>query len=316
MTNPQQEIQLDQGSTNKNAESKSTVYDESKWSSEELLIRKTVAELCDIDASLVSKDTSFLQIGVDSITSIRLAQKLRDDKLDVPTYAIMRNPCIGALSSFLADLKLENTVSVTAEMEFSELRSSLTQESMGSIPLLSADDKIITVYPATALQIGMLTQTVSSNGQLYVVSHAMDLDTSISESKLRASWEKVIAENDILRCSFHITSNSEHPWVCAIHQINPIHWEEHVHDSEEELHAEAKRIEADCSLVDEKAFEKPPILFHLLRSPSKRVLVIVIHHWYVVSNTFVALSHESCLACTMARLFPICFKMSKRIMQS
>ncbi|KAF9056962.1 hypothetical protein BDP27DRAFT_1372891 [Rhodocollybia butyracea] len=57
-----------------------------------LLIRDNVAVACEVEKEMITKDISFLYLGIDSIISIQLAQKLRIAGLAVPTFAIMRHP--------------------------------------------------------------------------------------------------------------------------------------------------------------------------------------------------------------------------------
>lgn len=91
-----------------------------------------------------------MQLGVDSITSIRLAQLLRTQGLPVPTHAIMQNPCVGALAQFLHETLAESTA-IIAQREFDTLERQLVRAYATSFPLLTSDDKVVSVFPATPL---------------------------------------------------------------------------------------------------------------------------------------------------------------------
>ncbi|KAL1728701.1 putative peptide synthetase [Schizophyllum commune] len=252
-------------------------YDNSHWSEDEILIRDVVAQLCNVSADVITKDLSFLQLGVDSITSIRLAQSLRLRGLAVPTHAIMRNPCVGALALYLRETPPEGTA-VVAQREFAEMEGQLREAYASSIPLLDDADRVTSVFPATPLQTGMLTETLSSGGRLYLVPHSLQLDASVKDDDLRVAIEKVVASTDILRCSFHAMAEGDHPWIVAVHAVAPLSWTEHEFASAEELHRQALKIVQSEKIADEKSFERPPMFLHLLKAPGLRVLLIIMHH--------------------------------------
>ncbi|KAL1693266.1 hypothetical protein GGG16DRAFT_123376 [Schizophyllum commune] len=241
-------------------------YDNSHWSEDEILIRDVVAQLCNVSADVITKDLSFLQLGVDSITSIRLAQSLRSRGLAVPTHAIMRNPCVGALALYLRETPPEGTA-VVAQREFAEMEGQLREAYASSIPLLDDADRVTSVFPATPLQTGMLTETLSSGGRLYLVPHSLQLDASVKDDDLRVAIEKVVASTDILRCSFHAMAEGDHPWIVAVHAVAPLSWTEHEFASAEELHRQALKIVQSEKIADEKSFERPPMFLHLLKAP-------------------------------------------------
>ncbi|KAL1744044.1 putative peptide synthetase [Schizophyllum fasciatum] len=252
-------------------------FDDSSWSEAETLIKGVVAQLCNVDPSVITKDLSFLQLGIDSITSIRLAQSLRSRGLSVPTHAIMRHPCVGALAQFLRETPAEGTV-VAANREFEETEGRLRDTYRDSIPLLDDADKIVSVFPTTPLQTGMLTETLSSGGRLYLVPHALRLDSSVQIDNLRVAIEKVVASTDILRCTFHAVAEDKYPWITAVHALAPLRWMEYEFTSAEELHVKASKIVETEILSDEKSFERPPMSLHFLHSADIRVLLLLMHH--------------------------------------
>ncbi|KAF9033277.1 acetyl-CoA synthetase-like protein [Hymenopellis radicata] len=252
-------------------------YDSTTWSTEERLIRSTVARICKVDEALVSKETSFLHLGIDSITSIRLAQELRSEDLAVPTFAIMQNPCIGALVDFLRTTTLGST-SENALREFQDIQAALVEKYTHSASRLSDMDDIQAIFPTTPLQTGMLTQSLSGVGSLYLVHHGFLLDAKVSPQRLRRAWETVIESTDILRCSFFASADPDYPWIGAVHGHAPTQWEEITVSSEEDLRVLARDIENSVTLQDEHAFQKPPISFRLIVAPEMTVLIASIHH--------------------------------------
>ncbi|PBK63710.1 CoA-dependent acyltransferase [Armillaria solidipes] len=77
----------------------------------QILVRDMVAKLCNVDPTLITKDLSFLHLGVDSITIIRLAQQLRAEGFVVHTFATMRHPCIGELVNYANESSADMSLS-------------------------------------------------------------------------------------------------------------------------------------------------------------------------------------------------------------
>ncbi|KIY67738.1 putative peptide synthetase [Cylindrobasidium torrendii FP15055 ss-10] len=273
LCNPHQRVQ---GLVKEKARTLAPAY-EQEWTDHERTIQRVVAKICRIESKLVCKDTSFLHLGIDSITSIRLAQALREEGIDVPTFAIMQNPCLGALAIFLSSGNAKS-VRDEAQREFEALQVALKDTYSDKIVLLSADDSIQTIYPATPLQVGMLTQSISSPELLYTVHHAFQLAPGTSSDRLREAWEKVIQGTDILRSSFTTTDDAQFPWIAAVHGKTSLKWNEHVVESEDEVTKVAKDIEKCVGFNTEEAFEEPPIAFHLISSSQLTVLIAVVHH--------------------------------------
>ncbi|KAK0209228.1 putative peptide synthetase [Desarmillaria ectypa] len=267
VTDPNQTVTPTLSSPSTNAPVKRASYDPSTWSSQEILVRDVVAELCNVDPTLITKDLSFIHLGVDSITSIRLAQQLRAEGFNVPTFSIMRHPCIGELVNYANKSSVDVSESADAVVSaFKELQAHLRSVYEPSIRLLAEDDIITAIFPATPLQTGMLTQTVASSGRLYTGDHAIELHPSVSTQRLKSAWEQIIASTDILRCSFLACPEGDHAWVAAVHSNVPIRWTEYSLSSNAEIRS------------DEHAFEVPPLSFHLICAPDTRILIALIHH--------------------------------------
>lgn len=262
-----------------NASAKRASYDPTAWSSQEILVRDVVAKLCNVDPNLITKDLSFLHLGVDSITSIRLAQQLRAEGFAVPTFAIMRHPCIGELVNYANESSADMSLSADVVNAFKELQKHLRNEYEPSVRLLAEDDIITAMFPATPLQTGMLTQTVASSGRLYMGDHAIVLHPSVSTQRLKSAWEQVIASTDILRSSFLACPEGDHTWVAAVHSNAPIRWTEYSVSSDAEIGSVGQRIKNAEAIQDEHAFEVPPLSFHLICAPDTRILIALIHHW-------------------------------------
>jgi ferricrocin synthase len=253
-----------------------TQYDESQWTPTEEIIRNTVAQLCEVDKTAVTKNMSFLRLGLDSISSIRLAQSLRAAGIKARSVDILKFPTVGALASYVAEMDDSADLAIDPKSLFSAACAQLTTETMSTIPLLSPTDSIVSIHPASALQSAMLTSTLSSTGTLYVVSHPLALSSSVDLARLRIAWGKVISQSEILRTSFHLGTSV--PWVGAIHKDAPLHWHEEVIGNDNQLSEVIQRLSLGAAILEPEALEKPPVIIYLLVCPSKRVLLPIMHH--------------------------------------
>ncbi|RAL16957.1 nonribosomal siderophore peptide synthase SidC [Aspergillus homomorphus CBS 101889] len=248
-------------------------WDNSIWSPIETQIREHTVAFCGLTAENVTKGASFLSLGIDSVTAIQFSRKLREAGLNVASSDVMRFSCTGALAKHI-DETISNGVSdQRSEADESE---TIDVEVYGKhISLLTDEDSIPAMFQTTPLQSGMITQTLATDGQVYVYPHPIRLAASVDISRLKSALVQVIEKNDILRTSFHLIEELGSSWVGAVHTKPPLHWEEIALPSGINVLTE---LETMYSFRDESSFETPPIRTFLVNQPEGRVLVIALHH--------------------------------------
>ena len=70
-----------------------------------LLIQKLIAEELHIDADSIDADTSFHQLGLDSVNSIFLISELEIElQLDIDPMSVYDNPTISSFSDYIYQL--------------------------------------------------------------------------------------------------------------------------------------------------------------------------------------------------------------------
>ncbi|EJD35974.1 acetyl-CoA synthetase-like protein [Auricularia subglabra TFB-10046 SS5] len=250
-------------------------YDETSWNDTESQIRACVAEICDVPLDTVTKNVAFLRLGLDSISAIRMAQRLRSLGIGVRSADILRFPSIGTLAEHIITTKLQHQRQDDSVLRFSGIREKLSQEYVGRIPTLTKLDRIEQVVPATALQAALLTSTLASGGKLYVVSHPLQLARTADIARLRTSWERLVRAGEILRTSFH--QGIDIPWISAVHTDIPIRWVETT-CSDAELVEFLESTTSATSFYSADAFSAPPHHVHIVSTPSRVVLLLVMHH--------------------------------------
>ncbi|KAI9805165.1 MAG: NRPS [Sarcosagium campestre] len=244
-------------------------WSEEKWTATEDRVRDIVSDVCGLSASDFSKATSFFRLGIDSVVAIEFASRLRQAGLAVFSSDIMAHPCIGALCHQIGRREKSsgsNEANVDSEQE--EFDASAFAE------LQKRHPSIVKAYNCTPLQAGMLTQTLSSGGDLYFHHHVFCLVKDINMRKLHDSWKRTVERNDILRTSFHLVNLGRAKWMAAVHQLVDSRWSESAISTDFDIN----RFRAGTSPSYEQDFESPPFQMIALDSPSARYLILSIHH--------------------------------------
>ena len=270
-------------------DSKPQASDETKWSLEELKMKTIVADICGLSPADISKGASFFGLGIDSITAIRFARRLRQANIDCTSADVMRYPCIAALANYVRTLgpQTGHTDESTSSKKDERLAGWLRR-----VPTLSPQDAVTDVFICTPLQSSMLTQTLASNGGLYVHHHALRLSNEINLLKLKRSWEHLAAHTEILRTTFHF-SHADGLWLAAVHQKSRINWYEH--DAAFSSFESSGSIRLRCESFkfrEEADFARPPWELAVWKASSDVVVVLSMHHSLYDGESMNLLLHD------------------------
>ncbi|KAK1139187.1 Non-ribosomal peptide synthetase [Aspergillus melleus] len=251
-----------------------TQWDETNWSPTETQIREMTKDFCSLSLADVSKGASFISLGVDSVTAIQFSRKLREAGFQVSSSDVMRFSCVGALARHIEQSSSEGQTQ-TNGVNGTKKATIPADVYQKHVRLLGEGDSISAMFECTPLQSGMITQTLGSDGQVYVHPHPVRLADSVDTAQLKNAVLNVIQSNDILRTSFHLIAELGHSWIGAVHTQPPFEWTEISLPSEADALAE---VEALFSFSEESSFEVPPIRTVLVTQPAGRLLVVVMHH--------------------------------------
>lgn len=252
--------------------SKPQLWDESHWTPRELKMRELAAEICGTNVKEVSKGASFFGLGIDSITAIRFARRLRDLGMECSSADVMRHSCVAALAQ-----KIEADPSHIKSIEkFAERpQEDMFKHFIPKVPILSPTDAVTDVYACTPLQSSMLTQSLGSGGRLYHHHHAVELARHIDLPRLKQAREHLMVKTEILRTTFHFF-NEANLWLAAVHQQIPDTWVE----SDVRISMSGSLTDImEHSVFDEAAdYEQPPWKTTILKNATETLLVISMHH--------------------------------------
>ncbi|KAL4743379.1 hypothetical protein BDV11DRAFT_123540 [Aspergillus similis] len=248
----------------------SVQWDESSWTSSESKMREITATFCGLNVEAVSKGASFFSLGIDSVTALQFTRRLRDEEFKVSSSDIMRYSCVGALAAHI------ESSSAPQNNGTGEKETAISIETYAKhIPLLGENDSITSMFECTPLQSGMITQTISSSGKVYINPHPIRLREDVKVEKLKDALHHVVQANEILRTSFHLVPDLGESWVGAVHEEPEFEWTEINLPSDANALSEVLNLYTFC---EEASFGRPPIRSVLVTQPDCRILVIVLHH--------------------------------------
>ncbi|CAO1621991.1 unnamed protein product [Jaminaea pallidilutea] len=206
-------LQMDADAIRAAAESQSRAEAQHEWSRLESAIRLHVADFCQIEPNEVSPTTSFYQLGLDSLSAIKLAKRLAAAGIGVPVTArdVLRWPNVVSLAAHLTT----NGAQRLPVPDLQQLESQASQLIDGNSIKRSDADVILSLLPCTPLQHDMLNQSQQIEGQPYFYTHYLEVSSSVSSSKIETAWSELIRATDILRTSFHALC--EGGWLQAVH---------------------------------------------------------------------------------------------------
>ncbi|KAF7548269.1 hypothetical protein G7Z17_g7166 [Cylindrodendrum hubeiense] len=243
-----------------------------------------LAQFSDMKPEDLTSSTSIFDVGVDSITALRLSALLRARGIKAASpAALLKYPIVGDLANALA-----KTSTVQQGKFIREVKQSI--QSCGhryrgvicrGLGVKAADIEYIA--PCSPLQQGIISRTMTSDQQdAYFNVFELELADTTSVELLRTSWNELVQSEAILRTAFVPTTNG---FVqVALRNMYPP-WEEHTLENHELIgsYLEEKKqdwVKQNASLI------ATPLRLIYLTTPQSRRLVIHIFHALYDGNSF------------------------------
>jgi amino acid adenylation domain-containing protein len=189
----------------------------------EMRMQSIWAIVLSIPAESIGLDDSFVRLGGDSLTAMRLAVIARQAGISIMVDHIFKNPTLGAMASVATTLEDE----VAKDLKpFSLLRGaepinaimSKLDRSYG-IPMESVED----IYPTSSLQEGLMILSVRQPGT-YSFQWISALPPTVDRQRFINAWKKCVKRNTILRTriiytelsgSLQVVLNDEDQWTTS-----------------------------------------------------------------------------------------------------
>ncbi|CAN9463031.1 unnamed protein product [Alternaria alternata] len=188
-------------------------------------IHKAVCSVLSLPSSAVGIDDSFVRLGGDSISSMRLVAMAHTEQLELSFIDIFKNPKLSDLAKIGSragkSSQAEKVIQPFGLLPTSLARSEVTSEAVQQCRV--SKDNLQDAYPTSSLQDALLTLSIKQAGA-YVAQHVLALPKSLDMTKFKAAWQSAIQEIDILRT--RIIQMPSGTFVQAVLKKDPINWRE------------------------------------------------------------------------------------------
>ncbi|KAF2019676.1 nonribosomal peptide synthetase-like protein 2 [Aaosphaeria arxii CBS 175.79] len=204
--------------------SSSNTEEPAVFSSQETEIVEALAETLKISQEDVSRDSSFFNLGLDSVSAIQFCRRLRNRSiLNVPVSLVLKNPTVARLS---AACGTEAVSGPSTSDGLSDKLELIPSDTLSSIRL-DLDKRGINaakILPCTPLQEAMLSSTFGTGESAY--SNTMIFKINSDMPKVQKVWTHMFNRHEILRTAFHATDHPQFPFVQLVLDHNETPWDE------------------------------------------------------------------------------------------
>ncbi|KAF4535021.1 Nonribosomal siderophore peptide synthase SidC [Lasiodiplodia theobromae] len=244
------------------------------------LVQGLIADAVGTDAAHVQAEANLFSLGLDSLRSMALLQRLRE-KLDVPVSVaeILQCRTAAGVAALLAEKQADASPSTAVLLDERQ------------------HEEVEAVYPPTATQSGMLASFVRSLSKdapcrTYINHSVFEIQEDADLDRLKLAWESILTRHEAFRTVFVPVDDDMAPFaqcILAPHSSKAqVTWE--VGDvpdtSSQHINDALRRIESDISLED------PPYKLTLLTSPTQRVIIVSLFHAIFDGGSFQLLLDE------------------------
>ncbi|RAK81723.1 putative nonribosomal peptide synthase [Aspergillus fijiensis CBS 313.89] len=164
-----------------------------------------VCSVTSADSDAVTRTTSIFQLGLDSLSSLDLAARMREAGFVCSASDVMRSATVEHLALFPrhGDKAGRNAQAGRQLLESTQQLVTLDRAVRAS-PKLIPNSSIAIIRPCLPLQESLVCSSVDSDTPLYVNHTLFRLRPTASLKALRLAFEDIIQENEIFRTCFHI----------------------------------------------------------------------------------------------------------------
>ncbi|THX29770.1 peptide synthetase [Aureobasidium pullulans] len=258
----------------------------------ELSVKEThllsaLADTLNLPSTSIGRSTSFFALGLDSVSAIRFATKLRTQHgYQADVSQILKRSTIAKLAAKLDDVQMKPSVSSKNDT-VSSFEAAIGLGIIESvISQLREQSQIVgQVLPCTPLQEAMLS-SASGPEQSSAYRNKTLFRLQGKPDKLKASWEAMMKRHGILRTTFIMTESTRFPFVQAVLSESTLPWEEfdHVPDDLSALVHDAKSSETPGYM--------PPWKIQVYKSGPVIYLLLEMHHALYDANAMANLLQE------------------------
>ncbi|KAG9076178.1 Non-ribosomal peptide synthetase, partial [Ceratobasidium sp. 370] len=232
-----------------------------------------VASFLNVESSLVGPTSSLVALGLTSLKSVALSQKLKESGLAVSAVDIIQADTVKGITSKCGHGSAPSKCTSEGRQWHDDLHLELRKELAAKDMKLTPEDQP-QILCATALQAGMLSQTIGSSDRLYVHGFTFKLRADCSIERLKSTWQRIIQETSILRTSFAFAEDLGR-WAQVVHSQFDLPWS---FRSFGDPFSALSTFISTLPFRDVEDFAQPPIHLCHFKFDDDNYLLVVLHH--------------------------------------
>jgi amino acid adenylation domain-containing protein len=189
------------------------------WTEAEEIVRQAFSHFANVDESKVRRNTSLYRLGLDSLSAVQVASRLRSKGMFMTAADVLeyRTPTAIAAAAIATSSVQEDTSSHIDLAKYdTDHRSTLLE------PLNIPTSALESLRPCTSAQSGMLSQSMQSKGALYVNHVTYDVPKNVGEDEIRSAWREVQRKHQALRMGFVQTEEARCPFAMIVYHTNKV----------------------------------------------------------------------------------------------
>ncbi|EFX05497.1 nonribosomal siderophore peptide synthetase [Grosmannia clavigera kw1407] len=183
-----------------------------EWEGDATKIRQELSLLSGTTIDSIHEETTLLELGLDSVDTIKLSARLRALGIHLSNSQLIRGQCISELVKVIATTAGktgENDTDGKADKSLILLNS--VSASLREYLALSGRDLsfVEDVLPPTPLQEGLIADMIQSGFTRYFNHDILELEPGVDSDRLKNAWMSVVRASPILRTVFYAVDSLE-----------------------------------------------------------------------------------------------------------
>ena len=187
---------------------------ENEMTPTEALVKNVLAEISKTDPPSIGRATNLFNLGLDSISTIKVAASLKKRGMRVPISKILEAQTVEKIAA-AGDLSEQDSDESVTKSSDNLGRSSPADRSLARrhASLLAnygvQEDEIEAVFPVTAGQQYMLDMWLATNGRRFYPTFWLQVRSNISEETIDSAFQKLMDETPALRTTFAVSEEQD-----------------------------------------------------------------------------------------------------------
>lgn len=261
-----------------NQHSSERVESHFEWTPQAQNIRQQIALLSEMQDLSVTEHTTLLELGLDSIDTVKLSARLKRAGISLSNSDLIRGQSIAQLTALLAEREAAKGAGALTDcgssLDTEEYPASLEKYLTETGADLSNVEQIL---PPTPLQDSMVSEMINSDFQLYFNHDVLEVSRDTDVDRLKEAWSTVSKNTPILRTVFVEVESQEVDFAYAqlvTKECEVVLGEVEVHSSDEIASVKAKARER--ALRGRGRSDLFQVVF--VKSPERTYVVLSIAH--------------------------------------